>query len=116
MIKIHASSTNDVQIPMNVPISPTVPPISPPTFEGEDATPPRATPVRTDSIENSSLFIALKNYLDERLDQMERRIMEIFESNSCNCRKVRAREVGDQGHTFMLDEPMTREVGGQDIS
>ena len=40
--------------------------------------------------------------------------MEKFESNSCNCGKVRAREVGDQGHTFTPDEPMTREVGGQD--
>ena len=40
MIKTHVSSTNDVQMPMNMPILPTVPPISPPTFEGEDATPP----------------------------------------------------------------------------
>ena len=40
--------------------------------------------------------------------------MEKFESNSCNCGKVRAREVGDLGHTFTLDEPMTIEVGGQD--
>ena len=45
---------------------------------------------------------------------MDRRLMEKFESNPYNFGKLRAREVGDQGHTFTPNEPMTREVGGQE--